>query len=86
MDQHANAMKTKSTKISCSGSAYDHFCVYIYSRVKCYFFIPVEEESILTETIVEEIPIRYQIVQKGSQRGQKLLVDSLGYFYGVKVN
>ena len=33
-----------------------------------------------------EIPIRYQIVQKGSQRGQKLLVDSLGYSYGVKVN
>ena len=54
--------------------------------VKCYFFRPVEEESILTETIVEEIPIRYQIVQKGSQRGQKLLVDSLGYSYGVKVN
>ena len=40
----------------------------------------------MTETILDDTPLRYQILVRGSQQGQKLLVDSLGYSYGVKVS
>ena len=49
------------------------------------YFRPVVEEPMLTETVIEDRPLTFTVVEKGSQRGRQLLVDSNGYSYGVKV-
>ena len=49
------------------------------------YFRPVEEEPMLTDTIVEALPLQFTVVDKGGQRGRQLLVDSHGYSYGIKV-
>ena len=38
----------------------------------------------LSETVVEHRGVKYSILEGSSVRGTKLLVSSLGYFYGVK--
>ena len=49
------------------------------------YFERVAEEQMLTYTILEDRPLHFAFLDKGSQRGRHLLVDSRGYSYGVKV-
>ena len=49
------------------------------------YFRPVEEEPMLIDTIIEDLPLQFTVVDKGSQRGRQLLMDSHGYSYGIKV-
>ena len=49
------------------------------------YFRPGEEEPMLTDTTVEDLPLQFTVVDKGSQRGRQLLVDSHRYSYGIKV-
>ena len=39
----------------------------------------------LTTTILDGQPLQFTFLDKGSERGRHLLVDSHGYSYGVKV-
>ena len=41
-----------------------------------FYFRPVVQEPLLTETIIEDRPLEFKIVEKGSQRGCQLLVDT----------
>lgn len=39
----------------------------------------------MDDTILDERPIQFEVLEKGSKRGGKLLVASDGFTYGVKV-
>ena len=49
------------------------------------YFVRVAEEPMLTYTILEDQPSQFTFLDKGSQQGHHLLVDSHRYSYGVKV-
>ena len=60
--------------------------IYNCSFYILLYFRPVDDAAVLTETILDESPVQYSVVEKGSQRVRKLLVSSNGYSYGIKVN
>lgn len=39
----------------------------------------------MDDTILDERPVQFEVLEKGSKRGGKLLVASDGFTYGVKV-
>ncbi|KAL8559879.1 hypothetical protein ACOMHN_016925 [Nucella lapillus] len=54
------------------------------------FQVPVEvqeislaDDSVITEPIMEDQPVTFEIIARGTQRGQPLLVDSEGFTYGI---
>ncbi|KAH3851275.1 hypothetical protein DPMN_093755 [Dreissena polymorpha] len=44
------------------------------------------EDAAPTESFTEGIPVIFEVVAGGSQRGKDLLCDSIGYTYVVKVS
>ena len=42
-------------------------------------------EPELPDTVTEDVPITFTMLENGSKRGGRLLVSSNGYSYGVKV-
>ena len=42
--------------------------------------------DVLTESVIEDGPVKYSILEGGSQRRTKVLISSLGYAYGIKVS
>ncbi|KAL8580816.1 hypothetical protein ACOMHN_017320 [Nucella lapillus] len=54
------------------------------------FQVPVEvqeislaDDPVITEPIMEDQPLTFEIIARGTQRGQPLLVDSEGFTYGI---
>ncbi|KAL8570124.1 hypothetical protein ACOMHN_033803 [Nucella lapillus] len=54
------------------------------------FQVPVEvqeislaDDPVITEPIMEDQPVTFEIIARGTQRGQPLLVDSEGFTYGI---
>jgi hypothetical protein len=39
----------------------------------------------MPEETTPDVPLTYEVTEKGSQKGADLLVDSIGYSYNVKV-
>ncbi|KAL8591815.1 hypothetical protein ACOMHN_047075 [Nucella lapillus] len=57
------------------------------------FQVPVEvqeislaDDPVITEPIMEDQPVTFEIIARGTQRGQPLLVDSEGFTYGIPVH
>ncbi|KAL8578552.1 hypothetical protein ACOMHN_028824 [Nucella lapillus] len=54
------------------------------------FQVPVEvqeislaDDPVITEPIMEDQPVTFEIIARGTQRGQPLFVDSEGFTYGI---
>jgi hypothetical protein len=43
------------------------------------------EDDPLPEETTPDVPVTYEVIEKGSQKGADLLVDSMGYSYNIKV-
>ena len=49
------------------------------------FFLNSTIQADVDDTVLDERPVRYEVLEKGSKRGGKLLVATDGFTYGVKV-
>ncbi|KAH3808813.1 hypothetical protein DPMN_137172 [Dreissena polymorpha] len=47
---------------------------------------PIQEDSFNAATVLEDQGVTYTVIERGSQKGQPILVTNLGYVYSVKVN
>ncbi|KAL8615629.1 hypothetical protein ACOMHN_026619 [Nucella lapillus] len=45
--------------------------------------ISLADDPVITEPIMEDQPVTFEIIARGTQRGQPLLVDSEGFTYGI---